>query len=182
MCARAPLDPHTLSNVKSAMTRKVKQVSRRSCSITEGSEVLNLELLIRKSPQSVRAWWTDLPDDYTAKDPREQPYRILTTRHLENGRELRTYWKLPDGSTPDFQEILKLNPDGTWQFDIPNTPVGIHLFDEFRTESTPDGTKLLIHSTLTPKDPSATTRIAMLKEFMITGWKLAAEICERDAP
>src|SRR5713226_10433006 len=37
---------------------------------------LDLELEIKRPPRSVRAWWTDLPDDYVAKDPREQPHRI----------------------------------------------------------------------------------------------------------
>jgi hypothetical protein len=146
-------------------------------------EVIDLELLIRKRPDSVRAWWTEYPDDYHAKDPREQPYRILTTRRLPNGRELRTYWRMPDGSNAEIKEVLNLKPDGNWTYDVPcPNPTGIHVFDEFRTEATADGTKLLIHSTLTPEDPSATSRVAALKEFMITGWKLAAEICDRDAP
>ena len=146
------------------------------------SEVLNLELLIRKPPDSVRAWWTDYPDDYHVKDPREQPYRILTIRRLPNDREVRTYWRMPDGSTPEVQEFLNLKPDGSWTYEVPYpNATGIHVFDEFRTEPTPEGTRLLIHSTLTPGDPSTTSRIAALKEFMIQGWKLATEICEHDA-
>jgi len=149
--------------------------------MTQTSNDLNLELLIRKSPESVRAWWTELPDDYRAKDPREQPYRILTTRRLPNGRELRTYWRMPDGSTFDFQEILALKPDGSWTFEVPNA-LGFRIMDEFRPEAVPTGTKLTIHSTLTPLDPSAASRISMQKELMIQGWKGAVEICERDAP
>jgi len=75
------------------------------------SEAINLELLIHKPPESVRAWWTDYPDDYHAKNPREQPYRIVTTRRFPNGREVRTYWRLPDGSTPELQEVLNLKSD-----------------------------------------------------------------------
>jgi len=144
------------------------------------SEVLTLELMIRKSPESVRAWWTDNPDDYYAKDPHEQPYRILTTRRLPNGRELHTYWRMPDGSAFDFQEILTLKPDGSWTFEIPNG-MGFRIFDEFRTEPVSTGTKLTIRSTLTPLDPSAASRIAGQKELMTQGWKGAAQICERDA-
>jgi hypothetical protein len=81
--------------------------------MTQKPDVINLQVLIRKSPESVRAWWTDLPEDYHAKNPREQPYRIVTTRRLPNGRELRTYWRMPDGSAFDFQEILTLKPDGS---------------------------------------------------------------------
>jgi hypothetical protein len=145
------------------------------------SDVINLELLISKSPASVRAWWTDFQEDYRAKDPREQPFRIVTTRRLPNGRELRTYWRMPDGATFDFQEILTLKPDGSWTFEIPNG-TGFHILDEFRAESVPTGTKLIIRSALTPLDSSAANRISAQKELMIQGWKGAAEICERDAP
>jgi len=147
------------------------------------SEVLDLEILIRKPPASVRAWWTDYPDDYRAKDPREQPYRILTTRRLPNGRRVRTYWKMPDGSTLEVLEVLNLKPDGSWTYDVPYpNPLGIHVFDEFRPDPSPEGTKLMIHSTLTPGDASGMTHISELKGYMLQGWKLAAEICERDAP
>jgi hypothetical protein len=147
------------------------------------SDVIDLELLIRKPPGSVRAWWTDYPDDYHAKDPREQPYRILTTRKLQDGREVRTFWKMPDGSNVEVQEILNLKPDGSWTYDVPcPNAMGIHVFDEFRTEPTPDGTRLLIHSTLTAGDYSAASRVSGLKEFMIQGWKQAAAVCEHDAP
>lgn len=94
--------------------------------MTQGSEVLDLELLIRKPPQSVRAWWTALPDDYQAKDPREQPYRIVTLQKLPNSHRLRTYWRTPDGSMFDVEEIMALRPDGSWMFEIPNHPRGFH--------------------------------------------------------
>jgi len=145
------------------------------------SEIINLELMIRKTPDSVRAWWTDLPEDYQAKDPQEQPYRIVTTRRLPSGRELRTYWRMPDGSAFDFQEILALKPDGSWTFEIPNG-MGFHIKDEFRTESVPSGTKLTIRSTLTPLDAAAASRISAQKELMTQSWKGAVGICERDAP
>jgi hypothetical protein len=146
-------------------------------------ELIDLELLIRKPPESVRAWWTEYPDDYYAKDPREQPYHISTTRRLPNGREVRTYWNMPDGSKVEVREILTMKPDGSWTYDVPYpNPTGVHVFDEFRTESTAEGTKLLIHSTLTPEDASATSRVSGLKEFMIQSWKLAAQVCEHDAP
>ena len=149
--------------------------------MAQKSDVINLELLIRKSPESVRAWWTDLPEDYRAKDPQEQPYRIVTTRRSPHGRELRTYWQMSDGSTFDFQEILTIKPDGSWIFEIPNG-MGFHIMDEFRAEPVPAGTKLTIRSTLIPLDSSAAGRISMQKELMTQGWMGAAKICERDAP
>ena len=145
-------------------------------------ESIDLELLIHKPPGSVRAWWTEYPDDYHAKDPREQPYRILTTRRFANGREVRTYWRMPDGSASEVREVLNLKPDGSWTYEVPYpNPTGIHAFDEFRTESIANGTKLSIRSTLTLRDPAGTNQIPALKEFMVQGWKLAAEVCERDA-
>jgi len=145
-------------------------------------EVLDLELRIRKPPESVRAWWTDYPDDYHAKNPREQPYRILTTRRFPNGREVRTFWRLPDGSTRELIEVLNLKPDGTWTYELPYpNPTGIHVFDEFRVEPALEGTKLVIRSTLTPRDPAATSRLSGLKETIIWTWKNAADVCEHDA-
>jgi hypothetical protein len=88
---------------------------------------------------------------------------------------------MPDGSTFDFQEILTLKSDGSWTFEIPNG-MGFRIFDEFRTESVPTGTKLTIRSTLTPLDSSAASRISAQKELMTQGWKGTAEICEHDAP
>jgi hypothetical protein len=161
---------------------KLKSHAERIAAMT--SEFLDLELMIKKPPNSVRAWWTDYPDDYHAKNPTEQPYRILTTRRLPNGREVRTFWKMPDGSTSEIQEILNLKSDGSWTYEVPYpNSLGIHVLDEFRPEPAPNGTKLVIHSTLTPRDPAATSSsVSGLKEFMIQGWKQAAEICEHDAP
>ena len=149
--------------------------------MAQSSDVINLELLIRKSPESVRSWWIDLPDDYRATDPQEQPYRIVTTRRLPNGRELHTYWRLPDGLAFDFQEILTMKPNGSWTFEIPNG-MGFRIMDEFRVEPVSTGTKLTIRSTLTPLDASAVSRLSTQKELMTQGWKGAAKICERDAP
>jgi hypothetical protein len=148
--------------------------------MAESSNVINLELMIRKPPSSVRAWWTELPDDYQAKDPQEQPHRIVTKRRLPNGRELETFWRMPDGFAFNLREILTLKPDGSWTFEILDG-LGFHILDEFRTEPVPSGTKLTIRSTLTPKDSAAAGRMASQKELMIQGWKGAAQICERDA-
>lgn len=85
---------------------------------------------------------------------------------------------MPDGFAFNFREILTLKPDGSW---IPNG-LGFRIFDEFRTEPRPTGTKLIIRSTLTPQDAAAAGRIVSQKELMIEGWKGAAKLCERDAP
>jgi hypothetical protein len=81
-----------------------------------------------------------------------------------------------------MQEILTLKPDGSWTFDVPNHPTGLRILDEFRTEQIPEGTKLHIRITLTPRDPSAASQIPIQKERMIQASKVIPEICERDAP
>ena len=149
--------------------------------MAQNSDVINLELLIHRSPKSICAWWTEFPDDYHAADPQEQPYRIVTTRRFPNGRELETFWRMPDGFTFNFREILTLKPDGSWTFEIPNG-LGFRIFDEFRIEPGPSGTKLIIRSTLTPQDAAAAGHMSSQKELMIEGWKGAAKLCERDAP
>ena len=65
----------------------------------------------------------------------------------------------------DFQEILALKPDGSWTFEIPNG-MGFHIMDEFRTEAIPTGTKLTIHSIITPLDSSAASRISVQKRSL----------------
>jgi hypothetical protein len=151
-------------------------------SSTGDKEVINLELVIKRKPASVRSWWTDFPDDYEAQDSREQPFRIVTLKRTPNGREVRTYWRMPDGSTRDWQEVLTIKPDGNWSFEIPEHPAGFHILDEFQLEPVSNGTKLHIRSTLTLRDASAASRIQSQKERMIQAWKTAGEICERDAP
>jgi hypothetical protein len=65
--------------------------------LADSLESLDIDLSIRKSPDAVRAWWTDIPDDYTATDPREEPFRIVTLRKFPNGWLLLTYWRDDDG-------------------------------------------------------------------------------------
>ena len=127
-------------------------------------DVLELELLIRRPPESVKVWWTELPDDYLATDPAEQPFRILTTRRIPRGRELLTYWRQPDGSVRENHEIMQVSPDAAWTFEIPSHPLGLKIFDEFSAKATKDGTLLLIRSTLTAIEPTASARIPAQKE------------------
>ena len=145
-------------------------------------ETLALDLFIRRSPESVRKWWTDLPDDYYAKDPKEQPYRIVTKKHMPNaGRELTCFWRSPDGSERQTQETMHLFSDGlSWAFDVIN-PAGFYIRDEFRAVAVEGGTTLEIRSKITPSK-QAETAVQTQKERMMQLWKNMVEICERDAP
>lgn len=146
-------------------------------------EILVLDLFIRKSPQSIRAWWTDFPDDYDAKDPSEQPYRIVTRKHNANGgRELLTSWRNQDGSEWQAEETMHLFEDGlSWAFDVKN-PRGFLIRDDFHAVPVEGGTRLEIRSKITPNKPEAEAMIPQQKERMAQLWKKMIAVCERDAP
>ncbi len=146
----------------------------------EKDNTVILDLLIRRTPESIRRWWTDLADDYTAIDPREQPYRIVTRKRTLGSRELLCYWRSPDGTERQTQETLHMHEDGSWTFDVIH-PAGFHILDEFRTVPVEGGTRLEIRSKLTPQVQGAESGIPMQKQRMVQAWKIAAEICERDA-
>src|SRR5579884_1958865 len=120
--------------------------------MSEMQIVFELTLHIRKPPQHVRSWWTDFPEDYIAKDPTEQPFRIITKKKTSSGKELQTFWRLPDGSVREQFEIMQVKQDGSWTFEIPNHSLGFHILDEFSVESKNEEkeTILHIHSTITP--------------------------------
>jgi hypothetical protein len=154
--------------------------------MSEMQIVFELTLHIRKPPQHVRSWWTDFPEDYIAKDPTEQPFRIITKKKTSSGKELQTFWRLPDGSVREQFEIMQVKQDGSWTFEIPNHSLGFHILDEFSVESKNEEkeTILHIHSTITP-NPSipyseAKPRLETLSKSMGTVWRRAAEICEQD--
>lgn len=144
-----------------------------------------VSLTIRRSPESVRAWWTDLPDDYTAKDPKEQPFRIVTLEKRPDGRELETHWRTPFG-VMRARESLRLHEDGSWSFEVANAPFGLRAIDEFHAVSAEGGTRLDIRSTLVPQN--AAHRVAgpaivpVTKRIFRANWRDAARVCEREAP
>ncbi len=149
-------------------------------SAVEKDDTIVLDLFVRRSPGSVRRWWTDLPDDYAATDPREQPYRIVTVKRKADGRELICSWRSPDGTDRQTQETLKMREDGSWSFDVIH-PAGLHILDEFRVVPVEGGTRIEIRSKITPQVQGAESTIHIQKQRMVQGWKIAAEICERDA-
>jgi hypothetical protein len=144
-------------------------------------DTIILDLPIHRTPESVRRWWTDLPEDYMAKDPREQPYRVLTMKTTADGRELICYWRSPDGTERETKETLHIKDESSWSFDVIH-PAGFRILDEFRVVPVKEGTRLEIRSKLTPLTPGAESIMAAQKQRMAEGWKIAAEICERDAP
>lgn len=145
------------------------------------SSPLEAEFLIRRPPESVRAWWTDLPDDYQAKDPREEPFRIVTLRKFPNGRLVLTYWHDDEGSTYERHEVILTLPDGSWTVEMTDSP-RFHIRDEFHVRPTEGGTILHLRQMRIPRDPSDAKLVPEMNEHMAEFFKTMAQICERDAP
>jgi hypothetical protein len=145
---------------------------------------LDLELDIDRPPQSVRAWWTDLPDEYVAKDPREQPHRIRVLERHSDRIELVGTWRGPLGTERLLPETLRLREDGSWTFDA--RAMGLRVHDEFEAIPNGDGTRLHIRSTITSAGPLGKIVARLMGRRILRmlekGWPTAAEICERDAP
>ena len=115
----------------------------------ELDNILVLNLFIRRPPSSIRNWWTDFPDEHIAKETVEQPFRIVTLKHTSNGKELKTYWRSPDGSERITRETMCVLKDGSWTFDIVH-PIGLEIHDEFRAIPLKGGSRVEIRSMLIP--------------------------------
>src|SRR2546428_26956 len=132
----------------------------------------------------LRAWWTDLPDDYVAKDPREQPHRIRVLVRYPDRIELVGTWRGPLGKEMLLPETLRVRQDGSWTFDA--RPMGLRVHDEFQASPSGDGTRLHIRTVITPA--GAWGRIVArlmgggLLRLLEKRWPTPAAICERDAP
>src|SRR2546427_10263767 len=145
---------------------------------------LDLQLSIHRPAQSGRAWWTDLPDEYVAKDPREQPHRIRVLARNGNRVELVGTWRGPLGTDRRLPETLRLREDGSWTFDA--RAMGLRIHDEFEAIPSGDGTRLEIRSAITPAGPLGRIVARLMGRRILRmlerGWPTAAPICERDAP
>jgi hypothetical protein len=162
------------------MTSQTNQVAARA----GRSLKVDLELNIKRPPKSVRAWWTDLPDDYLAKDPREQPHRIRVLERDGDRIEVVGTWRGPFGTERLLPETLRLREDGSWTFDA--RAMGLRVHDEFEAIASSDGTRLHIRSTITPDGPLGRLVARLMGRrilrMLAKGWPVAAAICERDAP
>jgi hypothetical protein len=140
----------------------------------------SVEIPIACPASAVRRWWTDLPEEYQASDPAEEPYRIVITKKLPNGNELATYWHGPDGKDIRIDETMTLNTDGSWELDL-QLPAGFRIHDALRAVSAAGGSLLSITAEVTPLNPEAESGVPALTAWMEGVWRRAAKICERDA-
>ena len=170
----------TTGNARANATPSATEMGDR----TRKSITLDLDLDIHRSPDSVRAWWTDLPDEYVAKDPREQPHRIRALARQGDRVEVVGTWRGPLGREMLLKETLRLREDGSWTFD--SRAMGISVHDEFEVVSLGEGARLHIRSVLTPARPLGRLVARLmgrrLVRRMAESWRTAALICERDAP
>lgn len=146
---------------------------------------LELDYMIACAPPAVRDWWIDLPDDYTATDPKEQPFRIVTKEALaDGGRIVETHWKTPGGAMI-LEETLSIVSDDAWTFHVPKAMFGYGAIDEFRVESAPGGTRLHIRTTFTTtsriRRMLAPILLPLVKKVFTANWNAAVVICARDA-
>lgn len=141
---------------------------------------------IRRPPPEVRAWWTELPDEYVATDPREQPHRIVVTKRDGAVMELATYWRGPLGRELVIREMMTLRDDGGWSVDV-GLPLGLAQRDEFTLTPTPEGTRVRIGVGVTARTTWGRLMRPLFLAFYARRqyprtWRAAARICERDAP
>ncbi len=151
--------------------------------MVRSADGLGLAFDIRRPPEAVRRWWLELPDDYSASDPKEQPHRIQVLRREADRMEVLTYWRGPLGLTMKLRETLGISDPNGWTADL--SEMGLHIHDEFRTSPTEEGTHLTIQSTIMPASVWGRILrplvIRTILKSMDTTWNDAARICERDA-
>jgi hypothetical protein len=138
----------------------------------------------RRLPSEVRSWWVDMPDDYTARDPREVARRIVTVKRTETGRELITYYGRMFGPDRPVQETLVVKEPYRWSYDL-SPAKGIALHDEFT--ATPDGTGARVEVETTVTFTTLATRIfgpllaPLMRPAMRRSWASAVAACDSEA-
>ncbi|MHB8604442.1 MAG: hypothetical protein ACYDCK_04235 [Thermoplasmatota archaeon] len=132
----------------------------------------------------VRAWWTDLPADYRAADPREEPHRIVTKRRDAERWEIDTYWRAGPVKNLRVPETFTFRGDG-WSVDA-RIPLGLAQRDEFTLTPTPTGTRVTVEVWVKTRNPLGFVALAAYRAYARKNfprmWKGAGRLCTRDAP
>ncbi|MGQ0536552.1 MAG: hypothetical protein ACT4PT_10820 [Methanobacteriota archaeon] len=149
-----------------------------------GAPDLEVVLEIPRPAAEVRAWWTEMPADYRAADPKEQPHRIVTIARNEDRWEIDTHWRGPFGRDLVVREVFWFRPDG-WDVDV-YAPAGIRQRDEFRLEATPQGTRVQIRVQIRGTGLAGRLAAPIYRAYGRRNfprmWRHAARLCARDAP
>lgn len=144
---------------------------------------LSLAFVIRRSPEAVRDWWLEFPDEYRASDPDEQPFRIQTLQRAQGTIQVRTYWRGPLGMPLRLRETLGIGSPRAWTADL--RMMGLHIHDEFHVAAAPEGAHLTIRSTVETTSTFGRLMRPLAARLLLNKmehiWNDAARICERDA-
>lgn len=140
----------------------------------------DLDLHIPASPDQVRAFWTDLPDELHAREPDVQPRRVVTLGRTAEGRDLHTWWSAPDGTEFEMRERLTLEPDGSWTFEARDV-MGVHVYETFEVDEAPGGSRLHVHTDLIPLRTTAMDALAKLEATLKHGAEGLARQCAEKA-
>lgn len=144
-----------------------------------------MEVDIRRPPHEVRAWWWEMPDDYRATDPKEQPHRIVTRSRSERERDMLTYWRGPLGRELVIPERMRMDAHGDWTIEV-DLPFGLAQRDVFVLEPRAASTHVAIDVEVWARRwwGHLTRPLFMLyaRRSYPRTWRRAARICERDAP
>lgn len=151
---------------------------------------MTIELAIPRPRADVLAWWTDLPDDYRAQDPREEPHRIeVLARDRDGARvDLMTFWRLPLGLLARIPETLRLAPEGDgFTVDV-HFPLGLRQRDVFTLrDDGRGGTRVTIELVMGARHPLAWVLVPLYwnlyaRRVYPKTFATAGELCARDAP
>jgi len=146
---------------------------------------LRVVIEIPRKSADVRAWWTDLPQDYRASDPREQPHRIVTRSRDARRWAIDTYWRTPFARDLRVPEVFTFRPDG-WDVEIA-LPWGLAQRDRFTLVETPDaGTRVEIEVRVFARRALGRLALPAYRAYARRSfpglWRAAGKLCARDAP
>lgn len=157
---------------------------RPSASLPTLSDI-RVEISIHRPPHEVRAWWWEMPDDYRATDPKEEPHRIVTVSRSADHRDMLTYWRGPGGRVIEVPERMRMDAHGDWTIEV-DLPFGLAQRDVFELHPRADATHVTIDVDVWPR--AWYGRLARpfflryARKWYPRTWNRAAKICERDAP
>ncbi len=145
---------------------------------------LEVDVIIPRPPAEVRAWWTEMPKDYHAADPHEQPHHIVTRHRDKRTWEIDTYWRVPLAPNLRVPETFTFRPDG-WTVDL-RVPGGIGQRDDFTLVPTPDGTRVEIRVRIHARNAAGKLLVPFYRRYGQRNfpalWRAAGILCARDAP
>jgi hypothetical protein len=145
-----------------------------------------IDVHVARPRREVLAWWTRFPDDYRARDPREQPHRIKVVDRRDDRVELLTFWRLPLGIELVIPETMRPRPDGDFVIDV-HFPLGLDQRDVFTFREENGATHVSIDIRLAARNVLG--RLTRPLYWHLYGrrtyprtFRMAGVLCERDAP